>query len=199
MDKNIYKFLIFVLLLPFFLGGSCEKRKFSFVANVNQIVTYEDIITENRIVKSLSVSTLDIKKNLDIPEDGEVTEVFIKGFSIKIDPTSANTAENIYSTVTITGTNGLRKILWENKGTSTTYASRSQHINDLLEEGVSELKTILEEALLVNKNTIYTLGLEVDPGIDKFAADVEISMEVQVEYKQCVEVWDYLDAGEDCS
>jgi len=185
--------------LPFLMGGSCDKQKFEGIADVNQIVTYENISTDRTTFRTATLTTSDIKRNLSIPDDATITEVLIVGLGIRIRKNSDNTAETIRTSGAITGSDGLQQILWDKTTSDTGHATRHENINSTVREGVNKLKVILEEALIVNQFRSYTLILDVDPGFDRFSADVDIIINVEIEWEQCIETWDFVADGEKCS
>lgn len=185
--------------LPFLIGGSCDKQKFKGIADVNQIITYENISADRTTIETVDFTTNDIKRNLSIPDDATITEVLIVGLGLRIRKNSDNTASVIRTSGAITGSDGLRQILWNTQNSDTDHSTKYDHINTTVQGGVNKLKVILEEALIVNQFRSYTLILDLDPGFDRFSADVDVIINVEIEWEQCIETWDYIADGEKCS
>jgi len=90
MNKKVT--IIIVLLLPIFLGGSCESRLFKFQSNIEfaKVYTFDKV---GPTKESAIINEEDIRSALDLPSDATVTKVNIETLSLRIKLRNGNEAK----------------------------------------------------------------------------------------------------------
>lgn len=199
---NLRKLLYFILIIPFIMGGSCQKRKFSFVGNTNLIKTVPVDITDS-FTESLIIYDSDIRSFLDdLPDDAEVTDVKISSLSLKILPQTNNQAGLISLSATVDD-NTSRENLFSVSEYSVPIAGATipfVGVNSLIEKGLNKTRNKIKRIIMENEFgdlEVIVEGFTNTQG-DRLSVNLDIRFAVQIEYDQCIDVWDYLDSGADC-
>lgn len=194
-----------LISLPFLMGGSCQKRKFSFVSNTNINTTY-NVDETGSFTKIVVIHSSGIRKFLDdLPEDAVVTDVKINALKMSLDTRQGNTT----TTLELAGLlgkfmGGPDMQLWylEPGQISGAFGSifSDLHINQVFREGINSLKSRLVEMIKMNDFGSIDFVLSGTPNSvnARTVADIHITVDIQIEYEQCIEVWDYLDGGAEC-
>ena len=199
MIKNI---IFLVALLPILMGGSCEKRLFEFTSNafLNKVYNLDKTGT---FTEFATVSDSEIRSFLDdLPEDAKVTDVTVKALSMKVTPTSANTVTGLTLTGLVIDAQSSEPIFsFEDfpvplAGVNVPFIG----LNNVIAAGINKAKNKIKNIIMGNEFGSFQLALEGVPrlGGSRFVADVHVRISIQIEYKQCIEVWDYLESGADC-
>lgn len=199
-----FKNLIYlILILPILMGGSCQKRMFEFTANANldkifvvdesSTFTLDETITADEIRKFLD----------DLPKDAKVTDVNISTLSVKISPQEGNQ-------VSVLSLSGEIRDLESSEllfspadypvplvGVDVAFFG----LNSLIANGIGKMKRKIQRIIMENEFGSFELILNGSPkvGGSRLVVDIHVRVSIQIEYQQCVEVWDYIDAGEDCT
>lgn len=203
MKKRILIYLL--ALLPIIMGGSCEKRKYNFLSNVklDKIYTFDNT---GPFEKFRNIYDSDIRKFLDdLPKDAKVTDIKINALSLKIVPANGNDV----SLVKISG--GIAESIDDNNpqelfsGTDypvpiTGIAAQFININDIIAAGINKAKKKIKNYILKNEFGFFTLGIYTIPvSGNRLVLDITLKIDIQIEYEQCIEVWDYVSGGEKCN
>lgn len=201
---NLRKLLYFILIVPFIMGGSCQKRKFEFTSNAFLNKTY-NLDKTGTFTEFASVSDNEIRSFLDdLPEDAEVTDVTIKALSMRVTPISGNQISAISLTGLVVDAQSSEPIFVFEDYPVVLSAVNAPLVglNNLIADGLADARKNIKDIIMGNKFGSFQLGLEGIPrsllGGNRFVADVHIRISIQIEYEQCIEVWDYLDSGADC-
>ncbi|MBK7980251.1 MAG: hypothetical protein IPK06_09705 [Ignavibacteriae bacterium] len=203
MNKRI---LIYILVsLPILMGGSCEKRKYNFLSKVkmNKIYTFDN---NGSYEKFAYISESDTRKFLDdLPKDAKVTDVKINSLSLKIIPGNGNDVGIVKLSGQLTENtddNNPQFIFTGNNypvpvsGTAAMFVN----INDLIEAGINKAKKKIKNYILKNEFGFFILGIQAQPvSGNRLVLDITLNIDIQIEYEQCIEVWDYVSGGEKCN
>ncbi len=71
----------------------------------------------------------------------------------------------------------------------------------------SKARNKIKNRIMQNEFGNFELILEGVPTLDgipiiggsRLLIDIQVRFEVQIEYQQCIDVWDYLESGEECT
>jgi len=199
--KNIVYIL---LLLPILMG--CDKRLFKFQSNIDiaKVYTFDNTGPTR---KSARIESEQIRSALDLPSDAKVTKVNIETLSLRIKLNDGNEAKLLKIKGFIADL-GDQRILWDVDQISPPIISPDASIfgskigiNGLIETGINKLKSKIEGFIKQNDFSSFLIYVEVDSSPfsgSRIAMDIEIIIKATIEYEQCVEVWNGLDAGEEC-
>lgn len=199
--KNI---IYILLLLPILMG--CDKRLFKFQSNIDLAKLYTFDKT-GPTQESATITEEQIRSAVDIPSDAKVTKVNIETLSLRIRIKEGNEATSLRIKGFINDASSKTKI-WDDDKISPpiispdyTILGKKIGINGLIESGINKLKSKIEGFIKQNDFGSFVLNVEVDSypsSGNRIAMDIQIIIKATIEYEQCVEVWDGLDAGEEC-
>ncbi|GBD92277.1 hypothetical protein BMS3Abin04_03012 [bacterium BMS3Abin04] len=199
--KNI---IYILLLLPILMG--CDKRLFKFQSNIDLAKLYTFDKT-GPTQESATITEEQIRSALDLPSDAKVTKVNIETLSLRIKLNDGNEATLLRIKGFINDASSNTKI-WDVDQISPPIISPDASIfgqkigiNGLIETGINKLKSKIEGFIKRNDFGSFVINVEVDSSPfsgRRIAMDIEIVIQATIEYEQCVEVWDGLDAGEEC-
>jgi len=199
---NLKKLLYFILIIPFIMGGSCQKRKFEVTANAFLNKVY-NIDRDGSFTEFATISDREIRSFLDgLPKDAKITEVTIKALSMKVTPNSANEVTGLSFTGLVVDAQSSEPIFgFEDYPVPLAGVNFPLvGLNNVIAAGISKARSKIEGIIMENEFGDFQLALEGVPrlGGSRFVADVHIRISIQIEYEECREVWEYLDGGEEC-
>jgi len=199
-----FKNLIYlILILPILMGGSCQKRMFEFTANANLNKVFA--VDESSTFNMVEIVTSDEIRNFldDLPEDANVTDVKINTLSVRVAPQAGNTVSFLNLGGEIRDFESSEVIFspaeYPVPLVGVDYAFIG--LNSIIEAGISKLKRKIQKIIMENDFGNFELVLNGSPkvGGSRLVVDITVRISIQIEYQQCVEVWDYIDAGEECT
>ncbi|ASB47691.1 hypothetical protein [Alkalitalea saponilacus] len=189
MKKIIFNIVITALLL----AGCGDKEIYlypSFTESGTAFVHHEGAFAESADIDVREIQ--DAIKDLDT--DGEITDVMVEGIFLDVALNAtpeqpANTAEEVVSSIFITGWDNTEYILVENLTISLNATTQSVNLNQYLKKpGVDQLRNILK-AIAYNtvphgKNQI-SIRIEGNtfPNSTFINAKMDVRIKVVVEYK----------------
>ncbi|MEE9431234.1 MAG: hypothetical protein V3V16_09350 [Melioribacteraceae bacterium] len=192
-----------ILVLPIFMGVSCQKKMFEFTSNVNLNKTF--VVSEDgSFLKIQTISDNEIRNLLDdLPKDAKVTDVTVSSLSVRIIPQADNGVKFLTLAGSIEDTKSKDGLFLGAEypvpliGVNAPFVG----INNLIAGGLSKARANIKDIIMKNQFGDFELILEGTPKFigNKLRLNVQVRIAIQIEYQQCVEVWDYLDAGEECT
>ncbi len=197
MKKNMLIILIFAGLV---LSG-CQKQKFDFVLDLNQVLNYH-IDKTGPFELASAISKNEILGLVDIGADADIKDVQIQTLAISVTVGEGNEVdvvsltlfykdlqtgkENIFNDYSVPFTG-----LW---GISKPYSP----VSLLLDRGISKLKNKLKGYLKNEDYFDYEIVLNGDTGSERLVADIRIKIIATIEYSECIDVFEPFSNGKDC-
>jgi len=191
-------FVLAALALPGLLG--CEKQVFHLFVDFSHEAAYEFDGT-GPFTYSATVTSPDIKDELDIPEDGRITRVEIKALSLRVDTLEGNEAVALALTGRIDDRTGPLDLLFENQavplvGLDVPYIG----LNALIEAGITKLRNKINGFIDETNTAAFDIQVEGDstPSGQRVHLLLTLVVDITVYYDQCLDMPAALTNGEPC-
>ncbi|NOZ60568.1 MAG: hypothetical protein GXO74_02695 [Calditrichaeota bacterium] len=197
MKGRIFLILIFAGLI--FSG--CEKQKFDFVLDLNQVITYH--VDQNGAFELASaISRNDVLQLVDIGADAEIKDVRIQTLAISTTVAEGNAADKVKLTLFYKDLQTGREKVFENYQVPITglmgISNSFSPVSLLLDRGVNKIRNKIRSYLESNDYFDYEIILNGDTQGKRLVADVRIKIVATVEYSECMEVLKPFSDGESC-
>ncbi|MBN1542031.1 hypothetical protein JW992_07765 [candidate division KSB1 bacterium] len=192
-----------VISLLAILSTSCEKRLFSFVADIDQIQTYQ-IDQTGAFEIGRVVSRSDVLAILDIPQDAYVTDVKIQTIAVSVTIKEGNQASHVKLTATVNDLLSGKEQVFRDYPVPLTgklgIANPWSPVTLLLDRGINKVKNKIAGYVKNNDPFDYELILEgdSDPVSQRVVADIRLKIVATVEYDACIEVFSVFSGGKEC-
>ena len=188
-------FVLLLIILQISLG-SCEKRKFEFVADIEYVQVF--LIDETGpFTKSGTITEQDVLSQLDIPDDATITEVDIKTLAVIMEPDyeGGNDAGSVRLAASIKES-GSTEALFD--GSLYNLPIPLEDVNlpivgkvgaqRLIDEGVAKLRRKINGYLTELDGGSFDIEIEGDAGAGKrLRVLIGVEFVATVTYEECIE------------
>jgi len=191
--------MLLLLALPWIT--SCEKQLFDFVITIDQSPSFEVDQTGAFEVWE-TITSGDLRDALDIPDDADITDVHIEALSLRIEAVEGvNQATALTVSGEVTDLIGGRERMFDDFPVPlpTGFVS-GLAVDQLIEQGISQLRTHLVNALVNDQDLAFDVYLEGDsnPPGQRIRLNIYLTIKATVNYSECLEVLELMSEGDAC-
>lgn len=194
------KMLIILILSGLLLIG-CQKQKFNFVLDLNQVITYH-VDQTGPFELASAISKGDVLQLVNISEDADITDVQIQTLAISVTVREGNTVDKVNLTLFYKDLQSGKEKIFNDYPVPITglfgITNPYSPVSLLLDSGVSKVKNKLKGYLRNEDNFDYEVVVNGDTGNKRLVADIKIKVIATVEYSECLTVLEPFSNGQEC-